>query len=87
VIEWHVPADLLEDFSREREHHFDIVCALEVIEHVEQVPVFVDSLTRLVKPGGSIFISSINKTIISYFLTIVLAEYLLRWVPRGVHYC
>jgi ubiquinone biosynthesis O-methyltransferase len=74
----------LEEFSRQEDGRFDVVCALEVIEHVEQVPVFIESLARLAKPGASIFISSINKTLISYLLTIVMAEYVLRWVPRGV---
>jgi 2-polyprenyl-3-methyl-5-hydroxy-6-metoxy-1,4-benzoquinol methylase len=57
---------------------------LEVIEHVENVPMFIDSLSRMLKPGGSIFISTINKTYISFLLTIVVAEYLLRWLPTGV---
>jgi len=64
---------------------FDIVTALEVIEHVEGQKAFVATLVRLVKPGGLLFLATIDRTLKSYALAIVGAEYVLRWVPRGTH--
>ena len=64
---------------------FDIVTALEVIEHVEGQKAFVATLSRLVKPGGLLFLATIDRTLKSYALAIVGAEYVLGWVPRGTH--
>ena len=64
---------------------FDIVVAMEIIEHVADVNVFMDTCAALVKPGGLFFASTLNRTPKSYALAIVGAEYLLRWVPRGTH--
>jgi 2-polyprenyl-6-hydroxyphenyl methylase/3-demethylubiquinone-9 3-methyltransferase len=64
---------------------FNIVTALEVIEHVEGQKAFVATLSRLVKPGGLLFLATIDRTLKSYALAIVGAEYVLRWVPRGTH--
>jgi 2-polyprenyl-6-hydroxyphenyl methylase/3-demethylubiquinone-9 3-methyltransferase len=64
---------------------YDIVFALEIIEHVADIPAFVEATCKLVKPGGLIFYSTINRTLKSYTLAIVGAEYVLRWLPRGTH--
>ena len=64
---------------------FDVVFALEIIEHVAQVDLFYDSLANLVKPGGTLILSTLNRTAKSYALGIVGAEYVLRWLPRGTH--
>ncbi len=64
---------------------FDVVTALEVIEHVEGQKTFVATLSRLVKPGGLLFLATIDRTLKSYALAIVGAEYVLGWVPRGTH--
>ncbi|QGM47561.1 bifunctional 2-polyprenyl-6-hydroxyphenol methylase/3-demethylubiquinol 3-O-methyltransferase UbiG [Methylocystis heyeri] len=64
---------------------FDIVAALEVIEHVEGQRAFVAMLSGLVKPGGLLFLATIDRTMKSYALAIVGAEYVLGWVPRGTH--
>jgi 2-polyprenyl-6-hydroxyphenyl methylase / 3-demethylubiquinone-9 3-methyltransferase len=64
---------------------FDIVVAMEIIEHVADVNGFVDTCSALVKPGGLFFAATLNRTPKSYALAIVGAEYLLRWVPRGTH--
>jgi 2-polyprenyl-6-hydroxyphenyl methylase/3-demethylubiquinone-9 3-methyltransferase len=64
---------------------FDFVTALEVIEHVEGPKAFVATLSKLVKPGGLLFLATIDRTLKSYALAIVGAEYVLRWVPRGTH--
>jgi 2-polyprenyl-6-hydroxyphenyl methylase/3-demethylubiquinone-9 3-methyltransferase len=64
---------------------FDIVLALEIIEHVADVELFLASTCALVKPGGLLFISTINRTAKSYALAIVGAEYIMRWLPVGTH--
>jgi 2-polyprenyl-6-hydroxyphenyl methylase / 3-demethylubiquinone-9 3-methyltransferase len=64
---------------------FDIVVAMEIIEHVASVDGFLDTCSALVKPGGLFFAATLNRTPKSYALAIVGAEYLLRWVPRGTH--
>jgi 2-polyprenyl-6-hydroxyphenyl methylase/3-demethylubiquinone-9 3-methyltransferase len=65
---------------------YDVVCCLEVIEHVKSVDVLLDSLQGLVKPGGALVLSTIDRTLKSWFLTIGAAEYLLRWVSVGTHH-
>ena len=64
---------------------FDVVLALEVIEHVPCKRAFIQDAAARVKKGGSLVISSVNRTAMSYALAIVAAEYILRWVPRGTH--
>ncbi|GBG65248.1 hypothetical protein CBR_g50290 [Chara braunii] len=64
---------------------FDIVASLEVIEHVADPMAFSASLGALCKPGGAIFVSTMNRTLASYLLAIVAAERVLRWVPMGTH--
>ena len=64
---------------------YDIVTALEVVEHVTDVPAFVAACAALVKPGGMLVASTINRTMKAYLLAIVGAEYVLRWLPRGTH--
>ncbi|MDE2016748.1 MAG: bifunctional 2-polyprenyl-6-hydroxyphenol methylase/3-demethylubiquinol 3-O-methyltransferase UbiG [Hyphomicrobiales bacterium] len=64
---------------------FDLVLALEVVEHVVDPARFVAELARVVAPGGLVALSTINRTALSYALAIVGAEYVLRWVPRGTH--
>lgn len=65
---------------------FDVVLALEIVEHVDQVDQFVQNCVGLCKPGGLIIFSTLNRTPQSFALGIVAAEYLLRWVPRGTHH-
>jgi 2-polyprenyl-6-hydroxyphenyl methylase/3-demethylubiquinone-9 3-methyltransferase len=74
----------VEDLAREG-RLFDVVVAFEVIEHVDDVSGFVASACRLVKPGGLIAFSTLNRTAKSFALAIVGAEYVLRWLPRGTH--
>jgi 2-polyprenyl-6-hydroxyphenyl methylase/3-demethylubiquinone-9 3-methyltransferase len=64
---------------------FDIVLALEVVEHVADVDLFLQSCGRLVKPGGLLFLSTLNRTAKAWALAIAGAEYVLRWLPRGTH--
>ena len=64
---------------------FDIVVAMEIIEHVADVDGFLDTCCALVKPGGLFIAATLNRTPKSYAMAIVGAEYILRWVPRGTH--
>jgi 2-polyprenyl-6-hydroxyphenyl methylase/3-demethylubiquinone-9 3-methyltransferase len=64
---------------------FDVVTALEIVEHVADVPLFMASLSALVKPGGLLIMSTLNRTAKSFALAVVGAEYVLRWLPRGTH--
>jgi 2-polyprenyl-6-hydroxyphenyl methylase/3-demethylubiquinone-9 3-methyltransferase len=74
-------AEALAD-SRDR---FDIVLAMEVVEHVADVPLFVRCCADLMRPGGMTIVATINRTFKSFALAIVGAEYILRWLPRGTH--
>jgi 2-polyprenyl-6-hydroxyphenyl methylase/3-demethylubiquinone-9 3-methyltransferase len=64
---------------------FDVVLCLEVVEHVPDVAAFVNLISRLVRPGGLLVMSTINRTLKSFGLAIVAAEYILGWLPRGTH--
>ncbi len=64
---------------------FDVVTALEIIEHVANVDVFMKAVCKIVKPGGLLIMSTLNRTPKSYLLGIVAAEYILRWLPPGTH--
>ena len=64
---------------------FDLVTSLEVVEHVADVPAFLRVLTQLLRPGGLLVMSTVNRTVRSYMLGIVAAEHLLQWVPAGTH--
>ncbi len=64
---------------------YDVVLAMEIIEHVDNVPVFIQACSDLVKPGGLLFIATLNRTAKSYIFAILGAEYVLRWLPKGTH--
>jgi 2-polyprenyl-6-hydroxyphenyl methylase/3-demethylubiquinone-9 3-methyltransferase len=64
---------------------FDIVLAMEVVEHVADMPLFVKRCAEMVKPGGLMVAATLNRTIKSFALAIVGAEYVLGWLPRGTH--
>lgn len=68
-----------------RDIKYDVVLCLEVIEHVENLQDFMNQLTKLVKPGGMMIISTLNRTMKSYALAIVMAEYILKWIPTKTH--
>jgi 2-polyprenyl-6-hydroxyphenyl methylase / 3-demethylubiquinone-9 3-methyltransferase len=64
---------------------FDVVLAMEVVEHVADFNLFIEQAAALVKPDGLMFVATLNRTIKSFALLIVGAEYILRWIPRGTH--
>tara|TARA_R110002050_G_scaffold28530_9_gene73571 strand:- start:9363 stop:10199 length:837 start_codon:yes stop_codon:yes gene_type:complete len=69
----------------ERGEKFDVILNMEVVEHVSDVDLFLTSCAEMVKPGGLMFIATINRTMKAMALAIVGAEYVLRWLPRGTH--
>ena len=64
---------------------FDVVMAMEVIEHVTDVGAFLDRCAALMKPSGLMVVATLNRNWKSFALAIVGAEYVLRWLPRGTH--
>ncbi|HKS64775.1 MAG TPA: bifunctional 2-polyprenyl-6-hydroxyphenol methylase/3-demethylubiquinol 3-O-methyltransferase UbiG, partial [Xanthobacteraceae bacterium] len=64
---------------------FDIVLAMEVVEHVADMKLFVARCAEMVRPGGQMIAATINRTLKSFALAVVGAEYVLRWLPRGTH--
>ncbi len=69
---------------KEREK-FDVILNLEVIEHVDQVNLFLQSCSDLLKKNGIMFTATLNRTFTSYVKAIIGAEYVLRWLPIGTH--
>ena len=70
----------LNEFER-----FDIILNLEIIEHVEDVSLYIDSCYKLLKKNGIMFTATLNRTFTSYIKAIIGAEYILRWLPIGTH--
>jgi 2-polyprenyl-6-hydroxyphenyl methylase/3-demethylubiquinone-9 3-methyltransferase len=64
---------------------FDVVTCMEMLEHVPDPASVLGALARLVRPGGSVFVSTLNRTPKAFLLAIVGAEYLARLLPRGTH--
>jgi 2-polyprenyl-6-hydroxyphenyl methylase/3-demethylubiquinone-9 3-methyltransferase len=77
-------ATTAEDLSADGER-FDVVLAMEVVEHVTDVNMFVESCAEMVRPDGLMIAATLNRTLKSFALAIVGAEYILRWLPRGTH--
>ena len=69
---------------KEREE-FDIILNLEIVEHVEDVELYINSCGKLLKKNGLMFTATLNRTITSYIKAIIGAEYILRWLPIGTH--
>lgn len=70
---------------RAEDKRYDVVLALEIVEHVADVDLFLACCAALVKPGGVLILSTLNRTTKAFALAIVGAEYVLRWLPRGTH--
>ena len=64
---------------------FDVVLNMEVVEHVDNVPLYMKSCADLVAPGGLMFTATLNRTARAYALAVLGAEYVLRWLPKGTH--
>ncbi len=76
-----IPAETVRDEGA----RYDVVLALEIVEHVADVDLFLACCADLVKPGGVLILSTLNRTTKAFALAIVGAEYVMRWLPRGTH--
>ena len=72
-----------ENFNHKEK--FDVILNLEIVEHVEDIELFIEKSSKLLKKNGLMFIATINKTLKSYIFAIIGAEYVLRWLPIGTH--
>ncbi len=75
----------LPETMAKEDTQFDVVLNMEVVEHVSDLPLFLEACAKMVKPGGIMFISTINRTLKSMALAKIGAEYILRWLPAGTH--
>ena len=74
-----------EELALEQAGSFDVVTCMEMLEHVPDPRAVIDACARLVKPGGWVFFSTINRTPLAWLVAVVGAEYMLRILPRGTH--
>jgi 2-polyprenyl-6-hydroxyphenyl methylase/3-demethylubiquinone-9 3-methyltransferase len=74
-----------ETLAREMPGSFDVVTCMEMVEHVPDPALTVDACAKLVRPGGTVFLSTINRNLKSYLYAVVGAEYVLKLLPRGTH--
>jgi 2-polyprenyl-6-hydroxyphenyl methylase / 3-demethylubiquinone-9 3-methyltransferase len=74
-----------EELARERPASFDVVTCMEMLEHVPDPAATAAACAQLVKPGGHVFFSTINRNPKSYLFAVIGAEYILRLLPRGTH--
>ena len=73
------------ELARTAPAQFDVVCCMELAEHVPDPGALLQDLARLLRPGGALFISTINRNLRSFLAAILAAEYLLKLLPRGTH--
>ena len=64
---------------------FDIILNMEIVEHVEDINFFIKQSSKFLKKSGIMFVATLNKTLKSYLLAIIGAEYILKWLPIGTH--
>ena len=74
-----------EEFAKDHENTFDVVTCLEMLEHVPDPSSVINACAKMVKPGGTVFFSTINRNPKAFLFAILGAEYLLRMLPRGTH--
>ncbi len=75
----------VEQLAEQRPAYYDVVTCMEMLEHVPDPSSIVSACSKLVKPGGKVFFSTLNRNPKSYLLAIVGAEYLLQMLPKGTH--
>lgn len=75
----------VENFEKENKEKYDAVVASEIIEHVIDPQLFLKCCSAIVKPGGSLFITTPNRTLLSWLSVIIAAEYIFKYIPIGTH--
>lgn len=74
-----------EQHAEQRAGHYDVVTCMEMLEHVPDPAAVIEALGRLVRPGGHVFVSTLNRTPKAYAMAVLGAEYVLRLLPPGTH--
>lgn len=74
-----------EEFAAQHTEQFDLVTCMEMLEHVPDPAAIVQACCDMVKPGGTVYFSTINKTFKAYLMMVLGAEHILQWVPKGTH--
>ena len=69
----------------ENSNEFDVILNLEIVEHVDNLNLYLESCSKLIKKKGLMFTATLNRTFVSYIKAIIGAEYILRWLPIGTH--
>lgn len=75
----------VEELASQKPHTFDVVTCFEMLEHVPDPSSIVEACSRLVKPGGHVFFSTLNRTLKAYLQAVIGAEYCLKLLPKGTH--
>ncbi len=75
----------VEDLAKEQPSSFDVVTCMEMLEHVPDPEAIIRACAQLVKPGGSVFFSTINRNLKAYLFAVIGAEYVLNMLPKGTH--
>ena len=95
VAQWHAQSQQVEmiyaksgaeNWAQARPAHYDVVTCMEMLEHVPQPRTVIEACARMVKPGGWVFYSTINRNPLSFLFAIVGVEYILRMLPKGTHH-
>lgn len=74
-----------EEFAQQHSHQFDVITCMELLEHVPDPLQLIQACTKLLKPEGHVFFSTINRTFKAYALAILAAEYITNVLPKGTH--
>lgn len=75
----------INDWAKTHNNHYDIITCLECLEHVPEPNIMIEQCAACLKPGGKLFLSTINRHALAFLGAIVAAEYILRWLPIGTH--
>ncbi|MFA6037677.1 MAG: bifunctional 2-polyprenyl-6-hydroxyphenol methylase/3-demethylubiquinol 3-O-methyltransferase UbiG [Legionellales bacterium] len=75
----------VEDFAQQHTGQFDVITCMEMLEHVPDPSVVIKACAQLLKPNGTLFLSTLNRNLKSFLLAIIGAEYVLNLVPKGTH--
>lgn len=84
-VDLHYAKSTAEDWAQQNPARYNLVTCMEMLEHVPNPALVIQACANMVKPGGWVFFSTINRNFLSYLIAIIGAEYLLRILPRGTH--
>lgn len=82
----HYVCEAVEDFASKHQHHYDVITCMEMLEHVPDPKSIIQAMSSMLKPGGYIFLSTIDRSLKSFLKVIIAAEYIMKMLPRGTHH-